>query len=157
MNKNPHQNKSFLPTSNAVEPTPEIAVADQSQIKSAHFWKNLNQLGFMMAIAIMIGIVPGTMLISQGSSPAQQLEAFPMEAESNSDEEICLDNGGVEWKEFSNSCADNCSQYTQEQLCSQLITYGCDCGPDSCWNGTQCINNPTSVFISDKHKLPDEL
>lgn len=59
----------------------------------------------------------------------------------------CVLGGGL-WKGFSNGCADSCP--TQEQLiedngirvCTAMLSAGCDCGPNKCWDGNKCVPNP---------------
>ena len=48
--------------------------------------------------------------------------------------EACEVAGG-EWTEFPNACVDNC--YAPD-ICAQVLTDGCDCGPGMCWNGLEC-------------------
>jgi hypothetical protein len=55
-----------------------------------------------------------------------QIDTTPFEA--------CTDAGG-EWREFPTACADKCYQ---EEVCAQVLTFSCDCGPNMCWNGLTC-------------------
>lgn len=48
----------------------------------------------------------------------------------------CLDKGGVR-RQFSNACADNCG--AEAQACILVITDACDCGPNACWDGAECV------------------
>lgn len=52
---------------------------------------------------------------------------------------LCTNSGG-KIKDFRNMCADKCS-IKKDQICAQVITKSCDCGPDKCWNNNQCIKN----------------
>lgn len=56
-----------------------------------------------------------------------------------SDEEICIGVGGS-WSYFPNTCVDSCDKARSKEpvLCGQAFTWGCDCGPDKCWNGETC-------------------
>ena len=56
-----------------------------------------------------------------------------------SDEQICISMGGS-WFYFSNTCVDSCAKARSKEpvLCGQAFTWGCECGPDKCWNGTDC-------------------
>ncbi|MBD3388819.1 MAG: hypothetical protein GF416_07105 [Candidatus Altiarchaeales archaeon] len=50
----------------------------------------------------------------------------------------CAVAGGV-WKQFPNACADSCAhQRNPEVMCAQVITDGCECGENMCWNGASC-------------------
>ena len=70
-----------------------------------------------------------TILTACGLSPAN-----------TTDETRCRMSGG-EWKEFASSCADTCSfARNQTQLCAQVLTMSCECGPERCWNGTYCTD-----------------
>lgn len=54
----------------------------------------------------------------------------------NSEGNACSKSGG-EWKTMSDSCVDKCDT----QLCAEVLTSGCDCGSDKCWNGNDCVLN----------------
>ena len=57
-------------------------------------------------------------------------------------EQECLRVGG-EWIEFNNGCVDSCD-YRRNPVdisCIQVLTYGCECGKDKCWNGETCEDN----------------
>jgi len=57
-------------------------------------------------------------------------------------QEECERVGGV-WKEFNNGCVDSCvkERSSEPVFCTQVLTDGCDCGPDRCWNGESCEGN----------------
>lgn len=56
----------------------------------------------------------------------------------NQTELNCIKSGG-KWTSFSNSCADSCDYKRGAiNVCSTVITEGCDCGIEMCWNGTGC-------------------
>ena len=49
---------------------------------------------------------------------------------------------GKEWKEFSDGCVDSCEKERESSvLCTTVLTDGCDCGSDQCWNGRTCEDN----------------
>lgn len=53
----------------------------------------------------------------------------------------CKDSGG-KWVGFSNNCVDSCDYIRGNvQTCGQILTQGCDCGPNKCWNGKSCEAN----------------
>ena len=53
--------------------------------------------------------------------------------------ENCQISKGV-WREFGNGCVDSCkSKMDRIMICSMAITYGCDCGKESCWDGEICV------------------
>ncbi|OGM13915.1 hypothetical protein A3A76_05400 [Candidatus Woesebacteria bacterium RIFCSPLOWO2_01_FULL_39_23] len=61
-----------------------------------------------------------------------------------SDEEfLCISNGGT-WREFGNACVDLCNPPGN---CSDVITWGCDCGDGSCWDPAleACVLNPNII------------
>lgn len=63
----------------------------------------------------------------------------------------CLEQGGV-WRKFGNGCVDSCrAKFDKLSFCSMAITYGCDCGDDSCYYNGKC------VALTDYQKLHDEL
>lgn len=50
-------------------------------------------------------------------------------------------NAGGEWRELPNSCVDSCDyRRGNVEMCAQVITEGCDCGENRCWNGTTCVD-----------------
>lgn len=57
----------------------------------------------------------------------------------NKESKLCKNSGG-KMKDFRNVCADQCG-ITKDDMCAQVITRSCDCGPDKCWNNNQCIKN----------------
>lgn len=53
----------------------------------------------------------------------------------------CIKSGG-KWRGFSNTCVDSCEYIKNEiQVCGQILTQGCDCGLEMCWNGISCEPN----------------
>lgn len=55
------------------------------------------------------------------------------------DRPICEEIKGV-WRQFGNGCADQChAKFDQFTMCSQALTYACDCGKGRCWDGETCI------------------
>lgn len=63
-----------------------------------------------------------------------------------SDDEICIEEGGT-WTYFGDTCGDSCTRAraTEPVICGQAFTWGCNCGPEMCWNGESCelIDAPT--------------
>ena len=56
-------------------------------------------------------------------------------------QKLCNTGSGV-WKEFPNSgqfCHDECNK-PKRVICQKFMSMGCDCGPDKCWDGLNCIN-----------------
>ena len=54
------------------------------------------------------------------------------------DRTICEENKGV-WREFSNGCVDSCeAKLDKFVMCTQSLTYSCDCGSGKCWEGKKC-------------------
>ena len=59
-----------------------------------------------------------------------------------SKEKLNCTNSGGKWTGFSNSCVDSCDYVRgYVQICGQILTQGCDCGSDMCWNGNSCEKN----------------
>jgi hypothetical protein len=53
----------------------------------------------------------------------------------------CTSSGGT-WKTLPDSCVDSCTRYQFDApMCLTVLTDGCDCGPDRCWDGTTCTAN----------------
>jgi hypothetical protein len=69
----------------------------------------------------------------------------------------CLKAGGS-WRQFNNSCANNCSE-NKFNVCSQILIFACDCGIDSCWNQSKCIKNTeyNQLLTAEPKKEPNKL
>ena len=67
---------------------------------------------------------------------AQPTQSHTNLSEDVSEEYICLGAGGT-WRQFPNGCVDACG-IGPETMCTQAFTFGCDCGPNACWTGTEC-------------------
>lgn len=69
----------------------------------------------------------------------------------------CLKAGGS-WRQFNNSCANNCSE-NKFNVCSQILIFACDCGIDSCWNQSKCIKNTeyNQLLTVEPKKEPNKL
>lgn len=73
--------------------------------------------------------------------------AYPVVVEpapSQDEYSLCITGGGA-WKvDFPNACRDLC--FTPPPVsCAQVISSGCDCGPDKCWTGSGCVFNEEEV------------
>ena len=66
----------------------------------------------------------------------------------------CEASGGM-WREFGNGCADKCEfQFDKYTVCSQALTFGCECGKDKCMYNDKCILN--SEYEKINRELVDE-
>lgn len=54
----------------------------------------------------------------------------------DTDLEMLCELQGGEWREFPDACADLCGEH---EVCAQVLTMSCDCGPERCWDGLACI------------------
>jgi hypothetical protein len=68
----------------------------------------------------------------------------------------CEESAGV-WREFGKSCNDECeAKLDQFSICSNISTYGCECGKSRCWNGEKktcvAINDYKKIFTARKEK-----
>lgn len=71
------------------------------------------------------------------------------------DRPICQETKGV-WRQFGNGCADDCrSKFDQFSICTQALTYGCDCGKSRCWNGDKCVSQKSYKEIFDVEMAAD--
>jgi len=58
----------------------------------------------------------------------------------------CMIGGGM-WSYLPSGCVDSCTYGetgTGERVCTAVMTWGCDCGPEKCWNGKSCESNKYS-------------
>lgn len=47
-----------------------------------------------------------------------------------------------EWRLLPDSCGDSCEKQRNPRLgCAESEGFGCDCGPDQCWDGVTCEPN----------------
>ena len=77
------------------------------------------------------------------TTPPEDLTTTPPEPtdKESSEETLCREQGG-NWKKFPNSCVDSCQSVRNPDLqCLQVISEGCECGPDKCWTGSICEEN----------------
>jgi len=59
------------------------------------------------------------------------------------------ENHGAKYTSFTNSCRDSCAPIQNgDYPCNQVLTTGCDCGPENCWNGIECISNQKAATSS---------
>lgn len=78
---------------------------------------------------------------------------------------LCHQANGV-WRKFGNGCVDSCMpKFSKFRFCTMAITYGCDCGDDSCYYNNNCyklqdfkkeydiINELKKKKISEQRKL----
>lgn len=103
-------------------------------------FQHLKVLGFL---AVWFA-VPFFLLIVWFSSPQllpEVYEATPQDS--------CTAAGGTWNDSFPSGCGDNCG--TKDQMCTAVLTPGCNCGPGKCWDETskKCIDGE-SAFNSDK-------
>jgi len=103
----------------------------------------LSQVAKQLKVVGAIAAVLSLPLAVTMFMPSQQPTAYPVAPEvSPSPQAVGAEGwrcrfGGGEWREFSNSCADQCG--TQDQLCAQVVTEGCECGDGQCWDGEKCV------------------
>lgn len=90
------------------------------------------------------GIKPsGNPISTVTINPAPSLPPTQGQQPGTQAQQSCTNSGGV-WDVFSTSCADDCSSIGQQQ-CPAVVTNGCNCGPTKCWNGNNCVTNPTAT------------
>lgn len=69
-------------------------------------------------------------------------QAIPVTDPNPPGQSACSASGGT-WETFPNSCVDSCEKAADPGLmCLTVLTDGCNCGPDRCWDGDTCVNNP---------------
>ncbi len=67
----------------------------------------------------------------------------------------CLNQGG-NWRKFANSCVDSCkAKFDDMMICSQAITYSCDCGEEKCTDeeGKCVLKTDYEIIFKEKKKL----
>lgn len=80
-------------------------------------------------------------LIERAEAPEVKIEG-PEAGLGESSEQVCAAKGGT-WHNFPNGCVDRCHPKDLPQICTQAFEYGCDCGTDKCWDGENCVVNPS--------------
>lgn len=65
---------------------------------------------------------------------------------------------GAKYIQFPTTCQDDCEiDPSINRLCGDMITQGCDCGPNRCWHRGTCMQNPKPIGPKLHQKLnPDE-
>lgn len=77
----------------------------------------------------------------------------PAACESPSEEERACVKAGGDWELFNTTCVDDCGML--ERPCGQALTWGCDCGPDACWDGTDCVGDGSTSDCKLDSDCPD--
>ncbi len=68
------------------------------------------------------------------------------------DRPLCESAKGV-WRQFGNGCTDSCeSKLNEFSICTQAITYGCECGKGRCWDGDTCVTMDDYKIIYEKQQ-----
>lgn len=89
------------------------------------------------------------------------LYANILRATSFDERPACEASGGM-WREFGNGCADKCEfQFDKYTVCSQALTFGCECGKDKCMYNDICILNSEyekiyRELVDEQNKLSSE-
>lgn len=69
---------------------------------------------------------------------------------------VCNESNGI-WREFGNGCGDDCvSKFDQYEICTNAITYGCDCGKGRCWHDDRCMSIKSYKKIFDEESAEKE-
>ncbi len=84
---------------------------------------------FVLAVAVVFLVV-----FFVGVETVKEMNNTP---EEKTEEELCAEAGGT-WEEMPNACVDSCEAQREDLMCAQVITEGCNCGEDMCWNGEIC-------------------
>lgn len=71
---------------------------------------------------------------------------------------VCENSRGT-WREYGNSCANNCQSQVQNNVCTMGLLYTCDCGANRCWDGDKCANfklYKAAFDEEERERLEDE-
>lgn len=71
-------------------------------------------------------------------------------AQNPSQAELCAADPLGSWKDdFRNGCRDTCfyARDPENTFCTQAISSGCNCEPDSCWDGKKCTPIDEAVIV----------
>ncbi len=92
---------------------------------------------------------------TNNSEPDENSQPTLSSDQNQDEQQLCAAAGG-EWKELPNSCVDNCNYRRNPDInCAMVLTSGCDCGMDQCWDGQDCqAINPNQT--SDSLDVPVE-
>jgi len=94
---------------------------------------------FIFGIIVMSGIIAiGGCTNQEGY--VQPLDSTDQEKYLEETKETC-ESTGATYRKFASSCRDQCGVDKTEFECKSPESYGCDCGPDKCWNGRVCEFN----------------
>ncbi len=83
--------------------------------------------GIGIVLAMLLVVISGIIFMNQDAVVVEK--------------QACEEVGGV-WREFANSCVDSCEYNRNPEIisCAQVLTMGCDCGENRCWNGDTCVD-----------------
>lgn len=95
-------------------------------------------------IVSLLIILSGTASVTSLNKNNQDNRSVASEPTRVGEEMTACLNAGGQWLEFSNGCADSCAYAADPtSMCTMVITNGCDCGPDKCWDRDySCVPNP---------------
>jgi hypothetical protein len=89
----------------------------------------------IIAIVLVFIIVIAGIFFWQNAIDMTKPRSFPSQTP-----EYC-ESKGATYKGFTNGCMDSCEYARNPGACTTVLTSGCDCGPEKCWNGFECENN----------------
>lgn len=78
--------------------------------------------------------------VTETGNPAQPTLPIQEPPPDQKPEDVPCEEAGGTWTEFPNGCADACG-VTDDSICTQVLTMGCDCGEGMCWDGERCVSD----------------
>lgn len=102
---------------------------------------NQSELTLLRARASQSNYLSTTDNYNSYDSSSDQLTSDSTDPETEINQIACNASGG-NWITFPNSCTNSCAYVLQPEavMCLNAETKGCDCGPNSCWNGQTCVD-----------------
>ncbi len=95
----------------------------------------MNERNAVLAVAIVLVMVLGLVIFWPKIEEATRPKPISQTLEN------CEANGAT-YKGFTNGCMDSCELARNPDIaCTAVLTSGCDCGPEKCWNGFECETN----------------
>jgi hypothetical protein len=100
----------------------------------------MKKIFIMLGLMVILTLTPGcSSSDSSYSSQYSKLYDYPKQTQ-----ELC-ESGGATWHLFNTGCHDECvyARWTgpDRYACTESLTWGCQCGPGSCWDGTACTTD----------------
>lgn len=101
-------------------------------------WNILRNMLIVM-VGVFSVVLVGCTSVQEQDGESSTPTPVSVSQQQRNQQQLCQEAGGT-WREFPNACVDSCGSARNSEAiaCAQVLTDGCDCGEDKCWNGRGC-------------------